>query len=61
MSVKDQALAIIQRLPDDAEIRDIEEELALLRAVHVADDDIAQGRLIDNETMKDRISQWTSN
>jgi hypothetical protein len=60
MSVKEQVLQAIQRLPDDIDFRDVAEEIALLAAVQEAERDIEQRRLISNEEMKSRIGQWTA-
>jgi predicted transcriptional regulator len=60
MSVKEQVLQAIQRLPDDIGFRDVADEIALLAAVQEAEGDIEQGRLISNEEMKSRIGQWTA-
>lgn len=61
MTVKDEVIAAIRRLPDDAEIRDIEAEIALLNAVKEAEKDIASGALVSNDEMRSRIDEWTSN
>jgi predicted transcriptional regulator len=61
MSVKDQVLQAIQRLPDDIDYRDITEKIAFLAAVREAERDISDGRLITNEQMKARIDGWTAN
>jgi len=61
MNVKDQAIAAIRRLPDDADIRDIEEEIALLHAIQEAEEDIASGNLVDNSDMRSRIQEWSTN
>jgi predicted transcriptional regulator len=60
MSVKEQVLQAIQRLPDDIDFRDITEEIALLAAIREAEHDIEQGRVISNEEMKSRIAQWSA-
>jgi hypothetical protein len=59
MSVKDQVLQAIQRLPDDIDFRDVTDEIALLAAVHEAEQDIQEGRLVSNEEMRSRIEGWT--
>jgi hypothetical protein len=59
MSVKEQVLQAIQRLPNDADFRDVAEEIALLAAVQEAGRDIEQGRVISNEEMKARLTQWS--
>ena len=60
MSVKEQVLEAIQRLPDDIDFRDVTDEIALLAAVHEAERDIQAGRVISNEEMKFRIAQWSA-
>jgi len=58
MSVKEQILQAIQRLPDDIDYRDVADEIALLAAIGEAERDIAQGRLVTNEQMRERIEGW---
>jgi len=60
MSVKEQVLQAIQRLPSDANFRDVTDEIALLAAIEDAERDIEDGRLISNDEMKSRISQWSA-
>jgi len=60
MSVKDQVLQLIHRLPDDIDYRDISEEIAFLAAIEEAERDIEQGRLVSNEQMRSRIAAWTT-
>ena len=50
----------IQRLPSDADFRDVTEEIALLAAVNEAEDDISKGRLVSNEEMKARLTKWSA-
>ena len=58
MSIKQQVLSAIQRLPDDIDYRDVNEEIALLAAVEEAEDDIRANRLVSNDDMKSRIEGW---
>ncbi len=58
MSIKQQVLSAIQRLPDDIDFRDVNEEIALLAAVQEAEDDIRENRLISNTEMKTRMEEW---
>ncbi|NRB76203.1 MAG: hypothetical protein HRU46_17730 [Verrucomicrobiales bacterium] len=57
-TVKEQVLHVVHRLPDDADFRDVNEEIAMLAAVAEAEDDIREGRLIENEEMKARLDDW---
>jgi hypothetical protein len=59
MTVKEQVLSAIERLPEDADFKDVKDEIAFLAAVHEADDDIAAGRTVTNEEMRRRIGAWT--
>ena len=56
MSVKEQVLQAIQRLPDDIDYRDVANEIAFLAAIREAESDIAEGRVVSNEEMKARIA-----
>jgi hypothetical protein len=61
VSVKEQVLQAINRLPDDIDFRDAADEIAFLAAVREAERDIEQARIVTNEEMKARIGQWTGN
>jgi predicted transcriptional regulator len=61
VSVKDQVLQAINRLPDDIDYRDAADEIAFLAAMREAERDIEQGRVVTNEEMKARIGQRTAN
>lgn len=60
MSVKEQLLQAIHRLPDDMDYRDAAEEIAFLAAVQEAERDIRDSRLVTNNEMKARIAQWSA-
>lgn len=57
-TIKEQVLHVVQRLPEDANFRDVNEEIALLAAVAEAEEDIEQGRLVGNDEMKSRLDEW---
>jgi len=61
MSVKEQVLQAINRLPDDLDYKDVADEIAFLVAVQEAERDITTGNLISNQQMKSRIAEWTTN
>jgi len=50
-------LHLVKRLPEDADFRDIYEEIALLSVMAEAEDDIQQGRVIGNEEMASRLDE----
>lgn len=57
-TVKGQVLRVVNRLPDDADFRDVNEAIAMLAAVAEAEGDIRDGRLVENEEMKARLDYW---
>ena len=61
MSVKEQVLQAINRLPDDIDYLDAADEIAFLVAVREAERDIESGHVFTNEQMKARIDEWTRN
>ena len=60
MSIKQQVLSAIQRLPEDIDFRDVSEEIALLAAVQEAEEDIREQRVVSNAEMKSRIEEWVA-
>jgi predicted transcriptional regulator len=60
VSVKEQVLQAIHRLPDDIDYRDAADEIAFLAGVREAERDIEQGRVVTNEQMKARFGEWTA-
>ena len=61
MSVKEQVLQAISRLPDDIDYRDVNNEIAFLAAIQEAEQDIRNGSLVSNEQMKTRIGELAGN
>jgi len=59
MTVKEQVMLAIERLPEDADFKDVKDEIAFLAALREAEDDIAAGRTVTNEEMRRRIGSWT--
>jgi len=58
VSIKDQVLAAINRLPQDADFGDVVEEVAFLAAIQEAEDDIREGRIVLHDQMKARLQTW---
>jgi predicted transcriptional regulator len=58
MSVKQQALAAINLLPEDADIAAVQEEVALLAALEEAEADVKKGRVIPHAEMVKNLQQW---
>jgi len=60
MTVKDAALQAIHRLPDDTDYRAIAEKIAFLAALEKGEQDIAAGKVVSNEEVRERLESWTS-
>jgi hypothetical protein len=60
MSTKELVLNAIHRLPDDANLKDVAEEIAFLVALQEGDEDLKQGKILSNEEMKKRLDSWLS-
>ena len=60
MSIKEQILQAIDRLPEDTDYRQAAQEIALLEALQEAEGDIKHGRLISNDEMKARLTRWAA-
>ena len=55
---KAEALAMIQNLPDDVTIGVIMEELFFKQQVEKGIQDVAEGRVLTQEELKERIARW---
>lgn len=55
---KAEALAMIQNLPDDVTTGTIMEELFFRQQVEKGLQDVAEGRVLTQEELKERIAQW---
>ena len=58
MSDKQEALKIIEGLPDDCSTDDILAELYFKKQVDAGLKDIAEGRTITHDELKARIAKW---
>ena len=58
MSDKQEALKVIQGLPDDCSTDDILAELFFKKQIDAGLKDIAEGRVVTHEELKARIATW---
>ncbi len=58
MGVKEEALKIIQGLPDDCSTDDILAELFFKKQVDAGLMDVAEGRVMSHDELKARIGKW---
>jgi predicted transcriptional regulator len=57
-SVKQNAIKVIEQLPDESSFEDIMEKLLFLQKVEAGLEDIRQGRVISHDEVKKRLAQW---
>ena len=57
-SAKEEAIRIVDKLPDDISFDDIIRELAFARMIERGLEDLNNGNVISNEEMRRRINSW---
>ena len=57
-SAKEDAIRIVDKLPDDISFDDIIRELAFARMIERGLEDVNNGNVISNEEMRRRINSW---
>jgi predicted transcriptional regulator len=55
---KAEALELIKQLPDDVTTSGIMEELFFKQQVEKGLEDVAQGRILTHQELKERIARW---
>lgn len=55
---KEEALSLIQRLPDSATTSDILEELLFMQQVERGLQDVEEGRTFTHQEVKEQLHQW---
>jgi len=57
--VKEAIIQLIEKLPDDCTVEDILYELYLKQKVDQGLQDIQEGRIVEHEEVKQRMSRWS--
>lgn len=57
--VKEEAIQLIEKMPDDCTVEDILYELYLKQKVDKGLQDIEEGRVVKHENVKQRMSKWS--
>lgn len=57
-SPKQTVLEMVQRLPDDASLEDIQYHLFVLQKIERGLDDVEAGRVVPQEEMEKRLQKW---
>ena len=58
MSTKEQVIAMIEELPNDVELDDIEYHLYVRRKIMRGLDDVRAGRVLTQDQMEERLKKW---
>ncbi len=58
MTAKDEALQAISTLPDDSRLEDIMYRLYVLEKISQAEQDVAQGRVVSQQSLREEIAGW---
>lgn len=56
--LKDDVKQIIDNLPDDCSLEDIQYTLYVRKKIQQGQDDLAEGRIVTHEEMEKRMSKW---
>ena len=60
MNSKEMVLEAVRKLPDDATLAQINEELAILTAIREGEADADAGRVTSHEDVKKEFASWIS-
>ena len=57
-TAKDEVRKILDRLPDDASLEDIQYEIYVVQNVEQGLSDLDEGRTVSHEDVKQRMAKW---
>jgi predicted transcriptional regulator len=60
MSDKELVLDLVKRLPDDADLKQIQEEIEFLAAIRQGEEEADRGEVIPHDRIKEDFRSWTS-
>jgi len=60
MTNKEVVIETVRRLPEDATLHQISEEVAILAAIRKGEEAADAGRVIPHEEVKKKLAAWTS-
>lgn len=60
MTVKEEVIQLLQKLPDDSELTDIQQELAFLAALNEGEEQADRGELVSHQQVKDEFRTWVT-
>ena len=57
-SIKEQALTLIQGLPEDCTMEDVQDRISFMASIEAGLRDVREGRVISNEEFQRRVTGW---
>lgn len=60
MSTKQIVLEAVSQLPEDATFERIKEEIEILAAIRRGQEDVAAGRVVSHDRVRELVRQWTT-
>ena len=61
MTNKELVIEAVRKLPEDATLDEISEEIALLAAIRRSEEAADAGRLVSHDEVKQRFASWIAN
>ena len=58
VSIKQEVAQLLERLPDDCSLEDIQYHLYVLEKIRRGLEDVEQGRTVSQEEAEQRLSRW---
>jgi hypothetical protein len=55
---KERIQELVDGLPEDVDVDELIEKLYLLRRLELAEEDLAEGKVLDQEAVEQRFAQW---
>ena len=60
MSDKEMVLDLLKRLPDDADLKRIQDEIEFLAAIRHGEEEADRGEVVPHEQVKEDFRSWTT-
>jgi len=60
-SIKSEVKSVIDRLPDNCTLEDIQYHIYVMQKINKGLDDLKDGKIIDNDEAEKRINEWFEN
>lgn len=58
MTTKELIRRLLDRLPDDATIEDVQYQIYVLQKLQAAEEDVAAGRVVSHDEVMKELAQW---